>query len=225
MDQVETFGFHVTNVALHVLVSLACLPASFYAFGARSSSSFWPSLLTSILFAVIPIHSEAIENITGRAEPIMSLFYLLGFITYASSMMKHRGRDSIWPNLSQLFAIFFTVLFTVLSLLSKELGITLTMLCAYWDFFVVEELNLRNLLFVTDPSKRKKVLSWTIRTVLLGLSTVLVAIWRLSLNGGNPPFLRYNANRHGIEVDFATIAPELTHGDTLTHYIQMKNSL
>jgi hypothetical protein len=77
MDEVVTFGFHVTNVVLHVLVSMACLPTAYYAFGANESS-FIPAFLTSILFAVLPIHSEAIENITGRAEPMMSLFYLLG---------------------------------------------------------------------------------------------------------------------------------------------------
>jgi hypothetical protein len=151
-------------------------------------------------------------------------------------MMKHRDRDSIWPNAAQLVSMFFTILFTLLSLLCKELGITLTMMCAYWDFFLVEELSLRDLILLLpfmseedeaeesvdgvagvtkkkERSKRSRVLSWFMRTVLLGVSTVIIGVWRLRLNGGNPPFLRYNANRHGIEVDFSKIPPELTHGN------------
>lgn len=44
--------------------------------------------MTSVLFAVHPVHSEAVQNITGRAELLMALFYLLGFVVYAAVVSR-----------------------------------------------------------------------------------------------------------------------------------------
>ncbi|MCX7049313.1 MAG: tetratricopeptide repeat protein [Candidatus Sumerlaeota bacterium] len=43
-----------------------------------SSSSYWAALAAALLFAVHPIHVEAVTSIVGRAELLAGLFFLLG---------------------------------------------------------------------------------------------------------------------------------------------------
>jgi hypothetical protein len=74
----RSFGYHVVNCALHVLVSALVEPATRLAFGWRSSANGRgvAAGLSALLFAVHPVHVEAVQNIVGRAEIMMSLFYL-----------------------------------------------------------------------------------------------------------------------------------------------------
>ena len=70
------------------------------------------SLLTALIFAAHPVHSEvrryltnipsvkftnvvmqAVQNITGRAEVLMALFFLSGFTIYAS-LVRSEGASS-----------------------------------------------------------------------------------------------------------------------------------
>ena len=76
------------NVALHVAVSLLCLPTTYLAFGGgRVVGAGRAATFTALLFAAHPIHSEAVQNITGRAELLMAFSCLLGFVGYAVATM------------------------------------------------------------------------------------------------------------------------------------------
>ena len=148
LDSVETFDFHMVNVLLHGTVSLLCLPVVYFGLGARVED-FTPAVVAATLFAAHPIHSEAVQNITGRAELLMSFFYLLGFLCYCRMMV--RSKSNAVSVLAQVTAIFLTLVFTVLALLSKEMGVTLPLLCSWWDFFVAQELSLRQILLLFFP--------------------------------------------------------------------------
>jgi hypothetical protein len=81
-------------------------------------------LISGLFFAVHPVHVEAVANITGRAELLGAMFYLLGFLAYAKGA---RRESTSWG------WIFVATVMTVLSMLSKEPGITLPLICAVWD--------------------------------------------------------------------------------------------
>ena len=150
-EAVSTMGFHVVNVVLHAAVSMLCLPAAFLAFGGEAHD-FAPALMTALLFAAHPVHSEAVENITGRAEELMALFFLAGFVVYASTLLRCRDHSNLRPTCSQSAALVAVLMCTVLSLLSKETGVTLPLLCSWWDFFVAQRLSLRHMfLFLRSP--------------------------------------------------------------------------
>ena len=79
----NTFGYHLLNALLHATNAALVRPvvgslfASVGCFGERVPTA------AALLFALHPIHAEAVQNIVGRAELLMGLFYQLGFLAYA----------------------------------------------------------------------------------------------------------------------------------------------
>ena len=59
----DPFGFHLVNVLLHALVTLAVL-----ALARELLGSLLAATVAAALFAVHPVHTEAVSNIVGRAE-------------------------------------------------------------------------------------------------------------------------------------------------------------
>lgn len=76
--------------------------------------------LTSLLFAVHPIHTEAVAGIVGRADLMCGFFYLLTIWTYLKFVKINDQIDKmqIFFWLKLLFSLAF------MATLSKELGIT-----------------------------------------------------------------------------------------------------
>lgn len=80
--------------------------------------------IAGLLFAVHPIHSEAVASIVGRADLLACLFTQLAFLAY----MEHCSQTkSILP-------LIFTLLFSVMANLAKETGISSLALCLVWEF-------------------------------------------------------------------------------------------
>lgn len=76
--------------------------------------------LTTLMFAIHPIHTEAVSGIVGRADLMCTLFYLLTILVYLRFARVHeRGNHLqafVW--LTGLFAL------TIIATLCKELGVT-----------------------------------------------------------------------------------------------------
>ncbi|MFQ5491416.1 MAG: tetratricopeptide repeat protein, partial [Phycisphaerae bacterium] len=64
-------GYHLVNVLLHGLVTVLV-----YRLGRRLTGSGTAAVAAGVLFAVLPIHSEAVDNVVGRAELLAALFVL-----------------------------------------------------------------------------------------------------------------------------------------------------
>jgi protein O-mannosyl-transferase len=91
----DPFGYHVVNLALHMLVSLAVcflalrvLPSPLAAFAA------------AVLFAVHPIHTEAVSGIVGRAELLAALGVLGMLLAFARALDSAGWRHGLWSALS-----------------------------------------------------------------------------------------------------------------------------
>src|SRR5262249_33777424 len=90
----DEFGFHLTNVLLHassailLFFLLLQLFASFFGknfseTGARSVN--WISIaafLAALLWAVHPVHSAAVDYISGRADSLAFLFAAAGWLLF-----------------------------------------------------------------------------------------------------------------------------------------------
>jgi protein O-mannosyl-transferase len=72
---------HVLNVALHVAVTLLV-----FALAGRVVRSAAARLLAALLFAVHPIHTEAVANLVGRAELLAALFALGAIVAFARNI-------------------------------------------------------------------------------------------------------------------------------------------
>lgn len=65
------FGFHLVNVLLHAAVAALVWLAL-----RRAGTRYGTALFGGLLFAVLPIHTEAVANVAGRAELLAALFVL-----------------------------------------------------------------------------------------------------------------------------------------------------
>jgi tetratricopeptide (TPR) repeat protein len=112
------FGFHLTSVLIHagatVLVFLLVR---------RLTERILPSFFTALIFAVHPIQTDAVAYISGRRDVLFGLFYVGAFLSY----LTYRTRNS------KLFYILFLALWA-LSLMSKEMAVSLPMVILLWNF-------------------------------------------------------------------------------------------
>lgn len=139
-QQQSTYPFHVTNVLLHTGSSLLL-----YMCGRIMFRNAELVLCASLFFATHPVHTESVSNITGRSDVLQTVFYLLGFLCYVKSCnsvseLSLKQNDNLKTAFSEyaksfLYAMLF-IIFTVLSLFSKENGITLPIVCMFWDYFI-----------------------------------------------------------------------------------------
>lgn len=111
LDGIHVVSYHLVNLLLHAGVSVACLHL-FKRMGVPKRGA----LAGALLFAVHPIHTEAVAAITGRGELLAALFGLCGLILH---------RDSRSP-------ILTTTCFLA-ALCSKESAIAFPAVAVCWD--------------------------------------------------------------------------------------------
>src|SRR3990167_3463522 len=105
-------GFHVVNIFLHALTSFLAFVLLY-----RLSVSKIAAFAGFLFFMFLPIHTEAVTSIVGRAE-ILSLLFVIGALLLA---LKQRY-------------IFASTLF-LLGLLSKETAVAFLPIFLFFDFY------------------------------------------------------------------------------------------
>lgn len=117
--QLDPFGYHLTNIILQILVAFLV-----FLFILAIISEEKIAFATAILFALSPLHTEAVTYISGRAEMLM------GFFLLSSLLLFIKGRH-----------ILSRVAF-VLGLLSKELAVVFPLvILAYLFYYQKNELK------------------------------------------------------------------------------------
>jgi len=137
----DPWGYHLSGVLLHVANALlVILIVKSLAPGESRRAIF-----AGLLFAVLPVHAQAISLIVGFvAEGLPDFFYLVAFLCF----MRFRARSSA------TYLVISTVAFG-LCLLTKESAVTLPMMLVSFDFFrmVVGEKGVAD---SGAPEQRKK---------------------------------------------------------------------
>ena len=114
------FGYHIGNVALHMLVSLLfhlmlhriVLPTDL------SAATFGAAL-----FAALPVHCDAVASVVGRAEVLSAAWFFVGLSVYAPAAL---GAPSV---ATQSACVLAAVAAGLAATLSKEQGFTMFGLC------------------------------------------------------------------------------------------------
>lgn len=118
------FGFHLVNVLLHAAVC-----GLVWVFAQRLVGDTTVATIGAVLFAVHPVHAEAVAGIVGRAEVLSAMFMLLGLI----ALMPRGG----WPSLSRTAAgaaAFSAALFAKETAICYPLVALLTLdFCRRWS--------------------------------------------------------------------------------------------
>ena len=111
-------GYHLFNLLYHILSSYVV-----FLIASLLSKDRKVGLITALLFVAHPIQTESVTYISGRRDILTSLFYFIGFYSFL------RFRES--PSKRYLL-LFFVSYF--LSILSKEMGVTLPAVVLVYDF-------------------------------------------------------------------------------------------
>ena len=138
----DPFFFHLTNVILHVVVTLLCYLICWYLTQELVVAAFGAAL-----FALHPIHTEAVAWIGALPELGCALFMLLSFLLFlmskvpGSSATRARGKGSpqTWQSPTNHRGLLLwagsLVSFSI-SLLWKEMALSLPILVASYQFII-----------------------------------------------------------------------------------------
>lgn len=145
-------SYHATNVALHGLATGLML------FVARTVACRRAALLSASLFAVHPVHADAVASVVGRADVLSCVFFMLSFLCYDRHV---RARNAPPPQYQSLGCrrpqptgrtagarsatdcsgaattyLVCCVLFALLSMLAKENGISVMAVCIGYELML-----------------------------------------------------------------------------------------
>lgn len=188
-------GFHVVNILLHCIVAVLMLDVFSLLFssgatdkGKKIMCAPKSALLSALLFAVHPVHTECVSGIVGRADLLCALFVVLSFLGYCKALPGFNKREHTSP-----FWVICSVFLGAVAMLCKEQGITVLGLNAVFDVFVICKLNMLECIQKVlhrdkTPEKfsfLKKGLFTRIGLLAIGGMCVLYIRWRIM--GTGPP--------------------------------------
>ena len=200
----SSVGYHLTNIALHALNS-ALVVLTVFASMLHKITKISPSehirriIIASaagILFAVHPIHSEAVMFISsGRADLAAGSLTFITFIVYA--FVRY------WDEVNSMtFVVTWSLFTTLVAVMLKETAATLPLLLAAWDYFCFEKFCLSDMFRgqISDTRLRNALN----RCLALVAVALFPSIMRLLINNGRPDTCRnIEFNPSGCSLSYA----------------------
>ncbi|KAM6291439.1 protein O-mannosyl-transferase TMTC3 isoform 1-T2 [Porphyrio hochstetteri] len=184
-SELNAVSYHFLNLVFHVVVCVVFLKVCKLFLDNRSS------VVASLLFAVHPIHTEAVTGVVGRAELLSSIFFLAAFLSYT----KSKGPDNtiVWT------PIAVTVVLVAVATLCKEQGITVVGICCVYEVFIAQGYTLPVLLDTAVQILRGKgsipfsMLQTLLKLIVLMFSTLLLVVIRVQvIQSQLPVFTRFD---------------------------------
>ncbi|XP_063357146.1 protein O-mannosyl-transferase TMTC1 isoform X2 [Pelmatolapia mariae] len=192
--------FHIVNVCLHCTVTCLLMHVcQCHVFENRRLA-----FVTALLFAVHPVHTEAVSGIVGRADVLACLLFLLTFLSYIRSVSGRVSEDTLAFTVSSS-SLFLSLLLGTCAMLVKETGITVFGVCLLYDALVlcrkplmhhVSSSTLRELLHICNPFIK--------RACLITGYVVIIVSFRLWLMGGSMPLFSEQDNPASFSPHFLT---------------------
>ncbi len=179
LHELQPLGYHLVNVILHAGVSLL------YHALASSLLPPVPACVAALLFAVHPVHTEAVTGVVGRAELLASVFFLLVFLQYGKMCRQSGGLR--WRGM------MLVCLLIAAAMLSKEQGITVIAVCVLQEVIVAQCLTPRSLLTMAAAASKSGPPVWVKRLIVLMMAGLGLMFLRLRVMGVQlPVFTKYD---------------------------------
>lgn len=120
-------GFHITNLLIHLCNTWLMWLLSLHFAKNHQALRELPTLplLAALLFAVHPVHSEAVTYICGRSITLMTLFYLLGLLIYVEGRSQN----------NRIYLHVLIPLCMLLALVVKETAVTFPFALLLWELY------------------------------------------------------------------------------------------
>jgi protein O-mannosyl-transferase len=107
---VDPFVYHLTNALLHSINALLVIGISYYLSGKNKVAA----IAAGLLFAVHPLHTEAVSWISARKDVLSTMFFLLSYYVFLRYRESENRRTYIFSILFFLFALFSKVVVVTL---------------------------------------------------------------------------------------------------------------
>lgn len=151
-------GFHITNLALHLLNALLVFELLFRVTGYRDRSA-----CVAFLFAIHPVHAESVAWISERKDVLSTFFGLIALRAYTEYVLR---RDAQW--------YLGTIVAFVLTLLAKQTLVTLPCLLLVLDVWPLG--RLRGIAANGNEVQREGILRLVREKVPLFLITIVFSV-------------------------------------------------
>ena len=143
LGELNPYGYHLVNVALHALATVLFLVLCLHLFGGKLAVSSFAALL----FAVHPVHCEAVAGIVGRADVLGGVFSLLASLCYLKAcgcailppvtVIQRHKPTRVAPLHSVVAWLCCASVCASVGFFSKELGITVLGVLVLYDALVL----------------------------------------------------------------------------------------
>lgn len=178
VDNNSAWVYHAANIGLYAIISTLVF------FLARTVLPLSAALIAGCLFAVHPVHVEAVAGLVGQAELLVAVFLIPAVTIYING----RNGNGLTPARQAAICVLFA-----LACFSKEHGITLPVILLAAELIVV----------IDKDSIAKRFVK--LRPFVLALAAIglgYLAVHQLVSQGtsmGFHPFVAFTTNRVGTE--------------------------
>ena len=135
------WGFRLMNIFYHLLTVLS-VSWMLEVFGLSKRAAF----ISALVYAIHPVHTDAVSYISGRRDVLMGLFYMLSVgwfmkfynvTQHPSSVLSEEkgGKKAGVSWRKRVFYLFLSLLFLFLSISSKEMGATIPLVFILYIFY------------------------------------------------------------------------------------------
>ncbi|GAN33495.1 tetratricopeptide repeat protein [Candidatus Brocadia sinica] len=128
--QLKPWGYHLTNIIIHTLNVYLVYCMAYRLFYNRQSA-----FISSIIFSIHPLFTEAVNAVSYREDLLSATFLLTAFLFFLKSNRNAGRRDFIICYAFSLCAYLF-------ALLSKEMAIVLPFLILAYDLILQKGISL-----------------------------------------------------------------------------------
>jgi len=160
----QASGWHLTNVALHVLVTYTV-----YRLALRLNLDRLTAGVAALLFGLHPAHVEAVAWVSGGTEPLLAALFVPAFLCYLKARAPERPSRR-WLALS--------LLLYGLALLAKETAVVLPVMIFAYEWIFAESpavavtlskwrTPIRKAFFSAAPYLIPSVIYFTVRSIVL----------------------------------------------------------
>jgi len=137
----ELSGYHLVNIVIHIINGMLLYLFVFKTITLPGqpnppSHPAWIAALAGLLWFVNPIQIQSVTYIVQRMTSMAALFFLSGFLFYLyGRLSQKRG--------GRIVLFLLSAFFWVLSLASKQIGLTLPLLVLVYEWFFFQNLDKR----------------------------------------------------------------------------------
>ena len=134
--ELDPYGFHLTNIIIHIISCLLLFKILTTLFS-RYKYRNLISMFSTLIFAVHPIHTEAVSWVSGRTDSLVTLFFFASFLFYIEYTKEpdsvKSGKEKQSTSNRNYFYLILSVFFYATGLLTKEMIVTMPVIIVLYD--------------------------------------------------------------------------------------------